>query len=390
MRLIGTLDTEQQALTFCSFLLKEGIKSSYEPFFDSNTKKQEVRVWVQDEDNLEIATEYLESFKVDPTDLKFHQIPPTIAPEKISIELVTPEGMQESEDEDSSKGRKGQFFEMQSKRFSYPLTYFIILLCSFIYLWNATEQFNLLNRAGVIGLEVGMTPVQEKLMFDFPKSNQEVDKVLKEYDFKSYEKIDQLPAQQKSALNAALSIPTWKGLVSYLTSPRDEKLSHIPLFEKIREGEVWRLFTPCLLHGGILHILFNMAWVWILCKQVEVRMNRLKALLLMVIIGVVSNVVQYLMGGPYFIGYSGIVVGLVGFIWMRQKIAPWEGYPLQRATIIFILIFVGAMMGLELLSLFLKILSINISANIANTAHIVGGLMGILLAKIPFFSRSHK
>jgi GlpG protein len=207
-----------------------------------------------------------------------------------------------------------------------------------------------------------------------------VDKVLKEYNFLPYEKIDLLPTTEKMVLSEALSIPSWKGILNY----QDQ---NGPLFEKIGKGEVWRLFTPCLLHGGILHILFNMAWVWILCKQIEIRMNRLKVLLMMIIIGVVSNVAQYLMSGPYFIGYSGIVVGLVGFIWMRQKIAPWEGYPLQKGTIIFILIFIGAMMGLELLSFFLKFFSINISANIANTAHIVGGLIGILLARIPFFSR---
>lgn len=264
------------------------------------------------------------------------------------------------------------------------MTYFIILLCSFVYLWNATEQINLLNQSGLVGLEYGMTPVQEKLMFDFPKTNQAVDQVLKEYNYLPYEKVDQLPQTEKMALSQALAIPSWKGFISYFLQKNQQTP---PLFEKLREGEVWRLFTPCLLHGGILHILFNMAWVWILCKQIEIRMNRFKLLLMMVIIGVVSNVAQYFMSGPYFIGYSGIVVGLVGFIWMRQKIAPWEGYPLQRATIIFILIFIGAMMGLELLSFTLKFFHVDISANIANTAHIVGGLVGILLARIPFFSR---
>ncbi len=378
MRLIGALDTQQQATTFCSFLLKEGIKCSFEPFFDSSKKKPEMRIWVQEEDKLELAVGYLQQFKDDPSNPKFQQVGPVLQP--IPVDMIMPEGSGEEEGKNSlSQAKRTAFYQVKLKRLAYPLTYFIILLCSFVYLWNAAEQIELLDEAGVIGLEVGMTPVQELLMFDFPQENQAVDKVLKEYDFKSYEKIDQLPEPQKSALKQALNIPSWKGIL--------EPSVEAPLFEKIREGEVWRLFTPCLLHGGILHILFNMAWVWILCKQIEVRMSRLKALLMMVVIGIVSNTVQYLISGPYFIGYSGIVVGLVGYIWMRQKIAPWEGYPLQKATIIFILIFVGAMMGLELLTFVLKLFSINLSANIANTAHIVGGLTGILLARVPFFSR---
>lgn len=46
------------------------------------------------------------------------------------------------------------------------------------------------------------------------------------------------------------------------------------------------------------------------------------------------------------------------------------------------------MLALELLAFSLHLFStIQISAGIANTAHIVGGAMGILLGRIPFFER---
>jgi len=111
--------------------------------------------------------------------------------------------------------------------------------------------------------------------------------------------------------------------------------------------------------------------------------------MMMIIIGILANVVQYLMSGPFFLGYSGIVVGMVGFIWMRQRIAPWEGYPLPHATVLFIIFFVAAMFVLEFLSFFLQLLAdVKFSPNIANTAHIVGGLLGMGLGKIRLFSRS--
>ena len=101
-----------------------------------------------------------------------------------------------------------------------------------------------------------------------------------------------------------------------------------------------------------------------------------------------SNVLQYFMSGPYFLGYSGIVVGMAGFIWMRQRQAPWEGYPLQRMTLMFILLFVVAMFALEFVAFLLQLAHvISFAPNIANTAHVVGGLAGALLGKLKFFRR---
>lgn len=383
MRLIGTLDTEKEALTFYSFLLKEGIRNTYEPFYDSATKKQEVRIWVYDEDDVDVASELLESFKKDPSDPKFHEATLKIVPPPPPVDTIQ-----------EPKTGRSQFFQAKPpKRVFLPITMGIILLCSFIYIAMVMQQIPEIEDDGVVGMQLGMTPIQQKLLFDYPQSNQDIDKILAQYSFKNYQDFEHIPQEQKTLLLQAEKIPTWKGIGTYLIQPPEggwKSIKEIPLFEKIREGEVWRLITPVFLHGGLLHILFNMAWVWILCKQIEMRLNRFKFILLMLIIGIISNITQYLVGGPYFVGFSGIVVGLVGFIWMRQKVAPWEGYPLDKATIIFILIYIGAMLGLEIVSLTLKLFSVNISANIANTAHIVGGLVGMLLGKLSFFSRGNK
>jgi GlpG protein len=178
--------------------------------------------------------------------------------------------------------------------------------------------------------------------------------------------------------------PLWSGILGN-NSPNAE------MFTKIREGQIWRLFSPCVMHRDFLHILFNMIWVLILGKQLEQRLRPWRYVALMLIIGVLSNIAQYLISGPLFLGYSGIVVGMAGFIWVRQKIAPWEGYPLQKSTLIFLLLFVIAMFALEVGSFVLEHLHVlNLSANIANTAHIAGGIIGIILGYIPFLARSGK
>ncbi len=135
-----------------------------------------------------------------------------------------------------------------------------------------------------------------------------------------------LPKDEQQKIDAAEALPYWRGIYDYFTQKKQEAT---PMFEKIRQGEVWRLFTPCLLHRGFLHILFNMAWLWILGKQIEERAGKLRLLVLIIITAVVSDVTQYLISGPFFLGFSGVVVGMAGFIWMRQRVAPWEGYPLS-------------------------------------------------------------
>jgi membrane associated rhomboid family serine protease len=54
-------------------------------------------------------------------------------------------------------------------------------------------------------------------------------------------------------------------------------------------------------------------------------------------------------------------------------------------------VFVIAMLVLEIASMAMQFFRVTeLSANIANTAHIVGGLVGIALARVPYFSRGIK
>ncbi|MCI0382756.1 MAG: rhomboid family intramembrane serine protease [Chlamydiae bacterium] len=386
MRLIGTLENEKQAFLFYSFLLREGIKSSYEAVVNSETRKREMRIWVFEEDDVDKAISWLDQYKKNPNDPTFTEIEPTFTSPP-PIHAIS------SHQEEAKTVQKNKWqvkISLKPKSgFSFPLTYLIIIACGFIFLWNGMEKLQMVKQFGLISLEIGLTPLQQKLMFDYPKSSQKIDQLIKEYPpLKSVDEIKKLPEEERRQFEEAQSIPTWKGLMNFFFGKNKKTLEEAPLFEKIREGEYWRLFTPCLLHAGFLHILFNMAWVWILCKQLESRLKKWKILILIIVIGVVSNISQYLMSGPFFLGFSGVVVGMVGFIWVRQKTAPWEGYSIQKITFVFILVFILAMFALEVFSLLLQIFTLSeISANIANTAHIVGGLVGMALAKIPFFAR---
>jgi GlpG protein len=136
------------------------------------------------------------------------------------------------------------------------------------------------------------------------------------------------------------------------------------MLPEVRRGQVWRLFTPAFIHLGILHILFNMLWLRDLGSMIEARQGSLQLALLVFTIAAFSNFGQYYVSGPIFGGMSGVVYGLLGYVWMRGKFDPGSGLFLHPSTVNMMLIwFVLCYTGLL--------------GPVANTAHAVGLVMGI-------------
>ncbi|MBE0483253.1 MAG: rhomboid family intramembrane serine protease [Bacterioplanes sp.] len=81
---------------------------------------------------------------------------------------------------------------------------------------------------------------------------------------------------------------------------------------------VWSLWRPTLLHFGALHLLMNAFWWWILARPIE-QMDGAKTLLVLVFAcGLFGNLVQWWYAGPLFGGASGVTLGLLGWIAVRQ------------------------------------------------------------------------
>lgn len=149
---------------------------------------------------------------------------------------------------------------------------------------------------------------------------------------------------------------------------------------EISQGEFWRLFTPVLVHGGWVHLLFNMMWLLDLGSMIEGRQSTGRMGLLVVVIAVGSNLGEFLLFGPFFGGMSGVVYGLLGYVWMKSKFDPSSGLFLHPHTVAMMLIwFVLCLIG--------------VIPNIANGAHAVGLALGVLwgfLASMPAMRRTSR
>ncbi len=134
---------------------------------------------------------------------------------------------------------------------------------------------------------------------------------------------------------------------------------------ELRQGQVWRLVTPIFIHMGILHLLFNMMWLADLGSMIEGRQST--ALLSRLVLGLAvgSNMVQYMATGyPNFGGMSGVVYGLIGYMWIRSKYDPGCGLRLHQQTVI-----------MSIVWFFLCFT--NLIGHVANGAHAGGLLMGM-------------
>jgi GlpG protein len=134
---------------------------------------------------------------------------------------------------------------------------------------------------------------------------------------------------------------------------------------EVMSGEVWRLVTPALIHFGVLHLAFNLLWLADLGWKVERRRGSLYFSALALAIVIPSNVAQYLASGPAFGGLSGLVFGLVGYVWCRNRMSGRDEYPFATQTLVLMLVWFA-------------VCALGWAGPIANWAHGVGLAVGAI------------
>ena len=261
MRTIGQLDNEAHARTFSDYLYVQGIENEIEAEKDGGWT-----VWIRNEDELERARTELDAFRQKPADVKFKSTA------RAAGDLKEKERREQAAYEKRVKERRHLFSPLKGYGFG-PVTFVLIFICVGVYLFR---QF-------------GNNP----------------------------QALLHLYISEKDLTNLS-GLSFWQVIAV--------RLSHFQLeLPEIQHGEVWRLFTPMILHFSLLHILFNMLWLRDLGSMIEGRQSSLMLVLLVLGIAVGSNLVQFVVGGPDFGGMSGVIYGLFGYIWIRGKCDPGSG-----------------------------------------------------------------
>lgn len=126
-------------------------------------------------------------------------------------------------------------------------------------------------------------------------------------------------------------------------------------------AEVWRWVSPAVLHFGWLHITFNLFAWWIFGGVVERVQSPMRLLGLFLALAVIGNLAQFLWSGNQFGGLSGVVYGLLGYLWIYPRVNPAAPFRLPKGMVGFM----WAMIALGFLPFM----------PFANLAHL-GGLLG--------------
>ena len=137
----------------------------------------------------------------------------------------------------------------------------------------------------------------------------------------------------------------------------------------LANGEWWRLLSPVLVHAGLLHLAFNMYFLYLVGPLVEQLYGSARFLLLYLLTAATASLASYLLGGPgASVGASGALFGLCGVLLVGRVLHRPALQGQQRAMM-------SQIGGLVVINLVLGFGLNTFGGNIDNFAHL-GGLAG--------------
>ncbi|QEW06186.1 rhomboid family intramembrane serine protease [Nitrincola iocasae] len=175
-------------------------------------------------------------------------------------------------------------------------------------------------------------------------------------------------------VSLAIGFGSNHGMMRLLTftdfSVRGEQLLHHTLGGMLSTGQWWRLVTPAFMHFSELHLLFNLMWIWVVGQRIELFQGRWVLLILVLVSAMLSNLAQFLISGPMFGGMSGVVYAVLAYTWLWDKrgLRPVFGLPPGLMGFMLFWLVLGYTGMLQMFGM----------GSVANTAHLVGLLVGLM------------
>lgn len=330
MRQLARLPDEEQVRRFTAYLITQGIASHAEQ------DGTEWAIWVREEDDLEPATELHQQYLLEPEHSRYLEAVQT------ATTLLREEAKRLEQTKKNYVEMRGRWQQPGAAR-RRPLTKLLI------------------------GLSILIT-LLSGILFQHQEAADDKENVwLRHLMFADVKLVDQ----------EALQIETETGRGSATLTDQDiQRLALVSL--RHNPWELWRLITPIFIHLSWLHLLFNMLWLHDLGSTIENRYGTPRFCLMVLLIAILSVVAQSLAPaswGPFGGGYnhggmSGVVYGLFGFAWIRTRLDPGCGIQMRPDTVLLMVAW-----------LFICVLLTDRGTfNIANVAHVIGLLAGMLIS----------
>lgn len=126
------------------------------------------------------------------------------------------------------------------------------------------------------------------------------------------------------ALGITIAMYLLQEVVRATTGSQWVELYLMKINEYIIAGQFWRLITPILLHGSVLHLAFNMYALYVIGRGLEQQFGSGRYLLLYLVAGFTGNVLSFMITPNPSLGASTSIFGVVAaqgvFIYQNREL----------------------------------------------------------------------
>ncbi|MEM6672796.1 MAG: rhomboid family intramembrane serine protease [Planctomycetota bacterium] len=159
-------------------------------------------------------------------------------------------------------------------------------------------------------------------------------------------------------------------IAAFIAGETGRSLEHLMLLPGTEFTEPWRFITAVFPHGGLIHVGFNVYWIWVLGRPLEERLGTLWTLGLVVLASFVGAGLEVAMLHNA-IGLSGVVYAFAAFLYTRGRRDPRYAGIVPDDLVRFFVVWFFLCIVLTQLGVL----------RIANAAHFGGAAVGFALGR---------
>jgi membrane associated rhomboid family serine protease len=222
------------------------------------------------------------------------------------------------------------------------------------------------------------------------------------FSLSSGQEVDSKPIVEYGAIPYRISHPGKKCLLALPNTPQEQPVCEgtvqyqaaidqgVPVEKIPQPPSFLTILTSMFMHGGWLHIIFNMVFLWIFGNNVEDSMGRVRYAVFYLLAGIVAGLTQVVVSPDSqtpLVGASGAIAGVLGgyaLLYPRARV-------LTAVFVFFVflveipaLVMLGIWIFLQFLPAVGQLASPDVGSQggVAYFAHIGGFLFGLLAIKL--------